>query len=245
MKKDLSEAITRLGLEFRLMTQFTSFVAVEEMIVTDGGEPRRIDVPIEVPEGVNREAVTGEKSLHGFSMLRAAPRAYSQTVTVTSTAENAIDTSSVGGTTKIDRSMMDPGSVVRNKSSKPKKGGTGGGGGGASGLGHGRGLSTEIAGADSRDDQRLHPVIAALLERLKQPKYLPNAEEAKFVHDGKAEIKVWLSEKSDSVVAKLKELGFEIVLDPKTSKLLVGRIPLAMLQKLIELKEVRFVAPQY
>ena len=103
----------------------------------------------------------------------------------------------------------------------------------------------DIDGADSRDDQRLHPVIAALLERLKQPKYFPNAEEAKFVHEGKAEIKVWLSDKSDSVVAKLNELGFEIVLDPKTSKLLVGRIPLAALQKLIELKEVRFVAPQY
>jgi len=110
---------------------------------------------------------------------------------------------------------------------------------------HGRGSNTDIDGADSRDDQRHHPVIAALLERLKQPKYLPNAEEAKFVHDGKVEIKVWLSDKSDSVVAKLKELGFELVLDPKTSKLLVGRIPLAALQKLIELKEVRFVAPQY
>jgi len=39
------------------MTQFTSFVAVEEMIVTDGDQPRRIDVPVEVPEGVNPEAV--------------------------------------------------------------------------------------------------------------------------------------------------------------------------------------------
>ncbi|MCA1622101.1 MAG: TonB-dependent receptor [Acidobacteria bacterium] len=31
------------------MTQFTSFVAVEERIVTDGGEPRRVDVPAEAP----------------------------------------------------------------------------------------------------------------------------------------------------------------------------------------------------
>jgi hypothetical protein len=29
------------------------------MIVTDGGQPRRIDVPVEVPEGVNR-AGSGE-----------------------------------------------------------------------------------------------------------------------------------------------------------------------------------------
>src|SRR6476646_1109556 len=36
------------------MTPCTSFVAVEEMVVTDGGQPRRIDVPVEVPEGVNQ-----------------------------------------------------------------------------------------------------------------------------------------------------------------------------------------------
>ena len=53
MKPDLKETITQLGLEYRLMTQFTSFVAVEEMVVTDHGQPRRIDVPVEVPEGVN------------------------------------------------------------------------------------------------------------------------------------------------------------------------------------------------
>src|SRR5713226_2905055 len=59
MKEDVKQAVTQLGLDYRLMTQFTSFVAVEEMIVTDGGQPRRIDVPVEVPEGVNREAVSG------------------------------------------------------------------------------------------------------------------------------------------------------------------------------------------
>jgi len=61
MKPELKETITQLGLEYRLMTQFTSFVAVEEMIVTDGGQPRRIDVPIEVPEGVSRQGVFGEE----------------------------------------------------------------------------------------------------------------------------------------------------------------------------------------
>src|SRR6476660_9347108 len=54
MKPDLQQTITQVGLEYRLMTQFTSFVAVEEMVVTDGGQPRRIDVPVEVPEGVNQ-----------------------------------------------------------------------------------------------------------------------------------------------------------------------------------------------
>src|SRR5437762_2542703 len=59
IKEDVKQAVIQLGLDYRLMTQFTSFVAVEEMIVTDGGQPRRIDVPVEVPEGVNRAAVSG------------------------------------------------------------------------------------------------------------------------------------------------------------------------------------------
>ncbi|MEJ2231389.1 MAG: VIT and VWA domain-containing protein, partial [Nitrospirales bacterium] len=53
------EAITQLGLDYRLMTQFTSFVAVEELIITEGGQPRRIEVPVELPEGVSYEGVFG------------------------------------------------------------------------------------------------------------------------------------------------------------------------------------------
>src|SRR5690349_14942666 len=63
MKDDVRQSITQLGLDYRLMTQFTSFVAVEEMIVTDGGQPRRVDVPVEVPEGVNRDAIFGEREI--------------------------------------------------------------------------------------------------------------------------------------------------------------------------------------
>ncbi len=63
MRADLREAVTGLGLEYRLMTQFTSFVAVEETTVTDGGKPRRIDVPVETPEGVSSHASEGEEEI--------------------------------------------------------------------------------------------------------------------------------------------------------------------------------------
>src|SRR5205085_9517964 len=73
MRPELKNTITQLGMEFRLMTQFTSFVAVEEMVVTDGGQPRRIAVPVEVPEGVNREtAYPGEVTFGYASGARAA-----------------------------------------------------------------------------------------------------------------------------------------------------------------------------
>src|SRR5262247_2213272 len=65
-RPEVREAITQIGLEYRLMTQFTSFVAVEEMTVTDGGQPRRIDVPVEMTEGMSREGVFGEENSQQF-----------------------------------------------------------------------------------------------------------------------------------------------------------------------------------
>ncbi len=60
LSDDIRNQITKLGLDFRLMTQFTAFVAVEERTVTEGGVPRRIEVPVEMPDGVSREGVFGE-----------------------------------------------------------------------------------------------------------------------------------------------------------------------------------------
>jgi hypothetical protein len=59
VKPELEEQITRLGLDFRLLTQFTSFVAVEDKVVTQDGKPQRVAVPVEVPEGVSYEGVFG------------------------------------------------------------------------------------------------------------------------------------------------------------------------------------------
>ena len=60
-RAEIKEQITQLGLDYRLMTQFTSFVAVEEKVVTEGGRPRRVDVPVEMPHGVSYEGVFGDK----------------------------------------------------------------------------------------------------------------------------------------------------------------------------------------
>ena len=47
MEDKLKTEIVNLGLAYRLMTQFTSFVAVEDKSVIDGVEPRRVDVPVD------------------------------------------------------------------------------------------------------------------------------------------------------------------------------------------------------
>jgi Ca-activated chloride channel homolog len=56
-------AVTQLGLTYNLLTQYTSFVAVEELIRNAGGEGRDVDQPLPLPVGVSDlavgQAVTG------------------------------------------------------------------------------------------------------------------------------------------------------------------------------------------
>lgn len=49
--------ITELGLNYRLMTQYTSFVAVEELIIKSNGKPTKVDVPVYSPAGVRTDNV--------------------------------------------------------------------------------------------------------------------------------------------------------------------------------------------
>lgn len=64
-----AEAIARLGLEYSLMTQYTSFVAVEERTVNENGSLRRIEVPVELPDGVSYEGIYGERDAAKGSAL--------------------------------------------------------------------------------------------------------------------------------------------------------------------------------
>jgi hypothetical protein len=252
MKDDVKQSIIQLGLDYRLMTQFTSFVAVEEMVVTDGGQPRRVDVPIEVPEGVNRSAVFGE--------------AYANTPI------NGISFSAGRSGGYIAGAYLNPAvteSVVVTKApekSKPASGGAGGAGGGGGVADASKAASAPAPPparlailADKPENERVlspeeqkrvtlrskfHPSVLAVIDRLKTRSPMAGADEVKFIHSGKAEIQIWFTDKSDEAMTKLKELGFEIILDPKTAKMVIGRLPIEKLSALAEMKSIRYVAPQ-
>ncbi|MEK6409755.1 MAG: VIT and VWA domain-containing protein [Acidobacteriota bacterium] len=247
-RDDIREAITQLGLDFRLMTQFTSFVAVEEMTVTDAGEPRKIEVPVEIPEGVSHKGVFGERE-QVFEMLqlkadlRAAPQSMPATVT---------------GTARANASPPPPPPPAPKVKARTASGagpfrGGGMGSGSGNGVGPGRGYNmgrgsppAPLSPEEKKRQEllaRLNPSIAAVIERLKNKNAQPAADEAKFVRNGKAEIQVWLTDKSPEAIAQLKQLGFEVVLDPKTAKMIIGRLPIEKLAALAELKVVRYVAP--
>ncbi|HXF40914.1 MAG TPA: VIT domain-containing protein [Blastocatellia bacterium] len=263
-RDELREAITELGLNFRLMTQYTSFVAVEEMTITDGGEPRRIEVPVELPAGVKHEGVVGgvERQVQSLSLLSAA----TATVNVTSSESRADRDKSQISTTFTPRSPAWPSppplpapspKAKSSKNSGKGSGSVGGiGSGSGGGVGAGTGANASVDGVAgnykplSPEEQKrqevlskLNPSIASVIERLKNTNSKPSADEARFVRDGKAEIQVWLADKNLETLAQLKELGFEVVLDPKTAKMIIGRVPIERLAALAELKAVRYIAP--
>jgi Ca-activated chloride channel family protein len=269
---DLKETITQLGLEYRLMTQFTSFVAVEEMVVTDGGQPRRIEVPIEIPEGMSREGVFGEDgSGNGFGAEFGAGRRVAgkpQFLPNQPPSVNLSVISPMPSATPVPSQSQAGGGGASNGNvgftrgrNRNKSAGGSGGGAGTSASGTGQGTasvksiselveldapSPKLSPEDEKRQQlmtKLNPSLVALVDRLKNKSAKPGADEAKFVHDGKAEIQVWLTDKSAETIAQLKQLGFEIVLDPTTSKMVIGRVPVEKLAALAELKFVRYIAP--
>jgi Ca-activated chloride channel family protein len=351
---DLKETITQLGLEYGLMTQFTSFVAVEEMVVTDGGAPRRIDVPVELPEGMSGEDASGEED-RPFERLGS----YRKLSPIAANSPGIIGPASAGNMGGGDVSIGGGGagnaSVDFKVATNPVIAGAASGQSSSnvqqgkippprvvsSGVLNGKAVilptpvpateakaarasgsvsvqvtidesgnviaakalggnpllrtaaveaarkakfaptmlsgkpvkvtgavvytfgpydatptsSTLIVGEDKMasllesEKQRtlqlkLHSTLLALVYRLKERNAMPGAAEAGFVRDGKAELQVWLTDKSGETIAGLKELGFEVLLEPKTAGLVIGRIPLEKLAALAELDFVRYVAPQ-
>lgn len=56
---DVKSQIVALGEEFNVMSQYTSFVAVDKLRVTLGGKPRLVHVPVELPDQTNWEGFFG------------------------------------------------------------------------------------------------------------------------------------------------------------------------------------------
>ena len=252
MPANLKDTITQLGIEYRLMTQFTSFVAVEEMIVTDGGQPRRIDVPVEVPAGTKHPAGDADDVLRVNSLANLGYIMAPSKSAVSPRRKRGLGggiAAGSGGGTGPGRGGNVGGAVVVPMPSAP---------GAApspvtgvvdvappSPIDSSSGNFT-ITDTRRRDElrQKLHVSIVNVVERLRKKVIIPTADEAKFVRGDKAEVQIWLTDKSEEALAKLKELGFEVMLDAKASKLVIGRIPIEKLEELSKLTFVRYVSPQ-
>jgi Ca-activated chloride channel family protein len=268
MRADLKDTITQLGIEYRLMTQFTSFVAVEEIVVTDGGQPRRIDVPLESPAGVNmagdgigqgvgqgvgqnvgnfgligqvfvgRRRPVNVRANGGYILSGPAGGQVSTGVasgSVISGGQGNAGSGTVNSSSAqaaADKELAKNALTVTNVAEPPPE-------------------PSEADKAKMAEDQRrealrqkLHRAVLSVVERLQKKEALTSADEAGFIRNGKAEVQVWLTEKSDANLAKLKELGFEVILDAKNPRLIIGRVSIEKLEALGELTFVSYISPQ-
>jgi Ca-activated chloride channel family protein len=246
MKPELKEQITQLGLDYRLMTQFTSFIAVEDRIVTKDGKPQRVEVPVEMPAGVSPEAVFGEQkqydyygvaagsaggvvggntrnlaSIGNVFLLPAAPSgAMNQTVEVQSAAPQV----ALSGSPKP---APPPPPVKAARTAMPR-------------------AKVDAPAQPVLDkeqqalESKLQPAVLAALDCFRNATNA--ATSCANIHSGKIAIEIRLTGDSPSVRAQLQALGFELKQDHPAQKMLAGNLAVEKLEELAKLTAVQFIS---
>jgi len=64
-REDVSKAVTELGLEHRIVTQWTSLVAVDRSRTVGKGDPKSVRQAVDLPEGVSDKALSANRSIIG------------------------------------------------------------------------------------------------------------------------------------------------------------------------------------
>lgn len=151
----VDKQILELGLDYRLMTSLTSFVAVENRVVNQNGKPVTIQVPVGMADGVDPAKsgtnVSGSDiSTEFFSNIPTSRTAQGLHTVAPGVARSGIRDASRaggggGGGRRKDKSYGDPNARYARMSN-----GTGSGGGQGTGFGYGQGqASTYGTGAGS------------------------------------------------------------------------------------------------
>lgn len=207
-QKNVREAITQLGLEYRLMTQFTSFVAVEEIMITEGGQPRRIEVPVELPEGVSYEGIFGGGNEQAGDFRQGMMQSAAKMRRSFLGGKVAQETLAQSAPGMVDRVEPERDSIWRKDSAA-----------------------------------KLDSSLESLVEHLENKTTL-SEDVAQHVIDGKVLLQVWLTDTKPETLEKLKELGFEVVAQPKTGQLVIGRLSVEKLKAFSKLSTVRYITLQ-
>ncbi|MGA2344386.1 MAG: VIT domain-containing protein [Candidatus Sulfotelmatobacter sp.] len=260
VKPEVQKEITELGLSYKLVTQFTSFVAVEERVVTTNGTPHRVEVPVEMPEGVTYEGVFGNEKNGLLYAPNAGLTLYEQMGMSSKAARfsgGGIARLGAGPSTRMSGGM-----------------GSGSGGGVASGSGGGVGGGVSVGGPIPAPPMVAMPSVIAMPSGTTIPEETPHLPEGKpaserallesklnpsvleafdcwkmqrsdckLVRDGTVEIELFLTEDSAAVIELIKPLGFAVSQNRPKEKIVIGRLPVGKLVELAKMETVRFVAP--
>jgi Ca-activated chloride channel family protein len=236
-KAEIREEIIRVALKHRIMTQFTSFVAVEETVVTVGGKPTKVAVPVEMPEGVSYEGVFGEQSSGMTPTAMMGARRFLASPAPASRRKAGQRQLSMGG--NYGRVLQGLPSASAEARAERK-------GGGAV-------EQSRADGATARPSQspgnartaalhaKLAPELLALLS-MKGP--VTDYSQGKVtVKDGKIAVQIWLTKTSDEVLNELKKKGMEVSFSAVAAKMVIGVIALDKLADLVDIQEITRIEP--
>jgi Ca-activated chloride channel homolog len=191
MRDDLKRQIVKLGLDYRLMTQFTSFVAVEEKVITEGGEPRRVEVPVEMPDGMSYEGVFGDSdrlvAVKGVMPAMMASRAYARSVA------GGVVGGVMGAQNSAIAVMQEQPSVAPPPPPPPAPP-----------------APQASPAAQPGAAAVIGPPVRALIARVRGGGR-PAVDETKFVYGGKAHLRLQLAGTSPTTLDALRRLGFEVL----------------------------------
>ncbi|HEY3283416.1 MAG TPA: VIT domain-containing protein [Armatimonadota bacterium] len=232
-RQDVKEQITQLALDYNLMSQYTSFVAVENLKVTDGGKTRLVPVPVEMPEGVSYEGIFGEESKQDASVRqrlsrRATGFAYGGAGGGLSSYAAKAPVPGLRPATPLSSSLgvtAAPQATTQNYA-----------------LSESEALDSIEVRKDSpaKPLDKLDPGLRALLPGEKPAS---GSGPAPKVTKGKVEVQIRLTDVSQKTVDALKALGVEVLATSKATKVVVARVPVAKLEAIAKLVQVRRISP--
>jgi Ca-activated chloride channel family protein len=212
-KPAIKQDIIDLGLEFSLVTQYTSFVAVEERVVNENGRPRTIQVPVEMPDGVSYEGIFGEgESPAQFQTLGKSGRA-AGAVPMSSRA-----LSDRSQPMRQEAPALQPREVAADESRKPAS-------------------EPEV---DKDVASKLAPELRGLAAKVRNGNY---TEGAVKVRNGVIQVHVKVALMDAATAKALRDVGARIVAEMHSDKTFYVAIPVEALDRLAALEGVLRVEP--
>lgn len=214
-RKEIKEQIVKVALAHNLVTQFTSFVAVEETVVTKDGKPVKVTVPVELPDGMSREGIFGNKTgtthAPGKTTVGASYPMSMQSRPVESKSKWA--PSVPGAADTFHRGTIKPTGIV-------------------------------VAESDMKREavvSKLSPDLVDLLKMKNRP--ADYSKDQMSVKEGKITVQVWLRKMNDKLIELLAEKGLKIVFKATTGKMIIGEISVDRLEDLAKIEEIKFIEP--
>lgn len=217
---DIKQQVTDLGLTYNLVTQYTSFVAVEEKVINKDGKPQRIEVPVEMPDGVSHEGVFGDADAsqpQTFGYLgsrRAAGLQMSGAVGPPPAANAPRFRREITTQVEAARPLADESKAVKPMDAP--------------------------AEADSAALAKLDQALQFLAQNPRAGDYEVNGIS---VRNGTVSVVLELSEISDANLDVLKALGIDVTATVRSSNRIMAKVPVAKLLDAAKFDFVKAIRP--